>query len=244
MNLKRISKLTALLLAFILCFSTVAEAAVPLSDLTTYGLLDGFLKMLGIKRVYGCLDYPLTLTFDKSLDDGEYTYQWHKITGISSSETVPSDATPSQLTIKPTTSTGYYYCSATNTSTGTTTYSSAFIVKAYGPDDAVEYLKVLSHIRSVVYPGDKMSYRVEAHKYMTQAWNTTMDSQNLAQAILTASTTSTEYTKLLCTCCIAADGSISDEILLHPYVAHHRGRPSPLASGETLPPSIGGDHPP
>ena len=225
MKLKNLSRLTALLLAFILCFSTVAEAAVPLSDLTTYGVLDGLLEKLGIKRVYGCLDYPLTLTFDKSLDDGEYTYQWHKITGISSSETVPSDATPSQLTIKPGTSTEYYYCSATNTSTGTTTYSSAFIVKAYGPNDAVKYLEVLSHIRSVVYPGEKMSYRVEAHKYMTQAWNTTMDSQNLAQAILTASTTSTEYTKLLCTCCIAADGSISDEILLHPYVAHQKGCP-------------------
>ncbi|MDD6878770.1 MAG: InlB B-repeat-containing protein, partial [bacterium] len=134
-------------------------------------------------------------------------------------------ATPSQLTIKPGTSTEYYYCSATNTSTGTTTYSSAFIVKAYGPNDAVEYLKVLSHIRSVVYPGEKMSYRVEAHKYMTQAWNTTMDSQNLAQAILTASTTSTEYTKLLCTCCIDENGVVSSDILWAHGAAHKSGCP-------------------
>ncbi len=225
MKLKNLSRLTALLLAFILCFSTVAEAAVPLSDLTTYGLLDGLLEMLGIKRVSGCLDYPLTLEFDKSLDNGEYTYQWYKITGFNSSETVPSDATPSQLTIKPTTSTGYYYCKATKVSTGSTTKSSAFVVEAYGPDHAVDYLKVLSDIRSFDYPGDKMPYRVEAHKYMTESWNTVMDGQNLAQAILTASTTSTDYPKLLCTCCIAADGSISDEILLHPYVAHAKGCP-------------------
>jgi len=219
MKLNNLSRLTALLLAIIMCMSTLASAeGVDVANLTINKLNEWDMYAEGIENItinpspayYGASfvhEAFASMTDDSQLN--ECTFQWWDALNGSRLE----GETSRYLTITQTYEEQVFHCIATDAAGNEYKRSTLTISPADKDNVLPHYLGLTTYYDNI---SDKAEYRRVAYKAMTQDWNVTMTNGKILADGIWGYWAKNSYPDLLCTCCI----DDPNQIMLAPDAAH------------------------